>query len=218
MGIYSIASLFVFVGAAIEAGIKKCMEQTAFYIVIGIITSAQQFYLICNQDQVKKIIDILKGYQERHEGKWQADMFEGESLRVWKVLRYYNMVMGSYNIFYFSLPFVVDLVGGLINPDFPVVRFPLPTQQYVEDYEPRSWGNVLYSLIGITSGILTIEMNIGIEALIYISIIYTKTELNMIKKKLVIIKEVMERKGDNYRVEVERLMKDVTRHHQSTLE
>nr|XP_014287040.2 odorant receptor 4-like [Halyomorpha halys] len=218
MGAYSVGTLVVCLLAAIEGGFKKTMEQTAFYIVIGIITSAQQVYLLCYQDQVKKMVDILKGYQEQHVGKWQTEMFERDSLGVWKVIRYYNMVMGSYNVFYFSLPFVVDLVGGLINPNFPVVRFPLPSQQYVEDYEPRSWGNVLYSLIGITTGILTIEMNIGIEALIYISIIYTKTELNMIKKKLSIIKEVMERKGDNYRMDVVRLMKDVTRHHQSTLE
>nr|WVD93691.1 odorant receptor 84 [Graphosoma rubrolineatum] len=217
MGAYSVGTLLVCFGAAKEAGFRKCMEQTAFYIVIGIITSLQQVYLLCNQDQVKKIINVLTGYQERHVGKWQVDMFKRDSLRVWKIIRYYNIVMSSYNVFYFSLPFIVDLVGGLINSDFPIVRFPLPNQQYVEDYEPRSWGNVLYSLIGITSGILTIEMNKGIEALIYISIIYTNTELQLVKKKLQVIKEVMERKDINY-VDVERLLKDVTRHYQSTLE
>ncbi|KAE8573196.1 odorant receptor 10-like [Halyomorpha halys] len=197
------------------SGLRKSLEGPAFLNMIGVITISHQFFFYCNQDQIKVWLNTLQAFQKRHVRKWEKVIFKNESKMIWNLMYYYSNILIAYLVFYQILPFVIDTLVGIIFPKFPSVRVPIFAQGLIDLTKPRTLINISLSILSIMWCCLEILCHIGGQAFKLVSIAYLRVELKIIKEKILIIKNMLNKKS---KIVAEKLLKDVILHHQAILE
>nr|QQP19739.1 olfactory receptor 44 [Tropidothorax elegans] len=194
---------------------KKTLQETAFYAMVGIPISVQLLHYRFNQRVISRLFQVLDNAQADHKQEWQAEIFQEESKKAWKVADRYWMTLMIYCGFYLYCPLLVDFVAGNIWSSFPDIRVPLPHKGFSDMLEARSFPHLLLNLAGSAWAHFSIMGHIGVECGIYLVIIFTRVEMRIVLRKIALAKEAM--MANPGAAVNSSLLKDIASHHQRLL-
>lgn len=199
-------------------GLEKSLEGTASFSAYAFIITTKHFIYYFRQDKIKQMLDMFAQLQKEHKEKWERQIFKRGSEDAWNMVHKFCLIMISYQVFYLIFTILVDYIVGNIFPDFPSVRVHLPCDGYIEFFEPRTLQRFIITIPVLMWTAEAITIHVGSETLVFILMMYTKLELKIIKCRLSIIKNHLNRKTKNPQNNTHNLLWEVIQRHQRTLE
>lgn len=187
---YSLLVMVAHLLSMYYAGMKKSLNETAFFGMIGTLCSLQLTYFLFVQGSISSLFRIWDKLEESRteHGK---EIFTKESTRAWKYGVIYYWSCESYIIYVCMLPVLLDFSIGLIYSSFPRFHIPIALQGFIDMTEPRSLANFFVTINGVCWTIVCMLMHAGMSVTLYITIIGVRAELKIILQKLSEFKKVL---------------------------
>lgn len=199
-------------------GLERSLGGTASFAAYGIIICIKHAIYYFRERKIKKLLDFFARIEKGHKKGWERELFEKISKDAWIVVYKYWIIILSYEIFYINVLTLLDFLIGYVIPNFPPVRVDVPCEGFIEFFEPRTLKRFAITVPILVWTMASMTVHLGSETLVFISIMYTRIELRIIKQKLAMVKNYLEKKGDNYKIESEKMLWKVIKQHQRTLE
>nr|WVD93666.1 odorant receptor 53 [Graphosoma rubrolineatum] len=198
-------------------GVQKSLEGAAFYTTMATLNLGKQLIYFSRPTQVMKLLDTLRRLQNHHCEIWEKKTFETDSVETWNAVHTYAVIIVCYQTFILTMSVLSDFIIGIIFPKAPsLLLVQLPGQGIIELFEPRTFGWLVVTTPFIVWGYVSLMVIIGTESLTFIPIMYVKIELKMLRHKLSLLKEKLEKLGINNK-NSDNLLKDIIKHHQRTI-
>ncbi|KAE8573194.1 odorant receptor 4 isoform X1 [Halyomorpha halys] len=199
-------------------GLERSLGGTASFAAYGIIICIKHAIYYFRENEIKQLLGFFAEIEKRHKKGWEKEMFEKISKDAWNVVYKYWMIILPYEILYINVLTLLDFVIGYVIPNFPSIRVDVPCEGFIEFFEPRTLKRFIITVPILIWTMASMTVHLGSETLVFISIIYTKIELRIIRKKLEMIKNYLEKKEDDYKIKSEKMLWKVIAQHQRTIE
>nr|WVD93670.1 odorant receptor 57 [Graphosoma rubrolineatum] len=216
---FTITNVIMTTGCVISIymlGVQKSLDGAAYNAAMSILILGKQLIYFSNPAQVNKLLDSLKMLQNHHNKPWEKEMFDIGSLESKKAVNTYWTMVLSYQMFVLTLSAVSDFIIGNIFPQAPSLLVELPGRGIIDLFKPRTLGWLVVTTLFIVWGYTVVMIHIGTESLTFVPISYVKIEMKMLQHKLAVVKENLEKVGNNHR-NSDMLLVDIIMHHQRTL-
>ncbi|KAE8573994.1 odorant receptor 4-like [Halyomorpha halys] len=205
------------VGSMYFLGLEKSLEGAAIFSALSTTISVKQLIYFFRLAQVKKLLYTLKKLQNHHRETWEIEMFEAGSVDTWNAVHTFCLTLLCYLMLFLVLSAVLDFTIGIIFPRAPSLLVQLPGQGFIDFFEPRTLEWLLVTTLFLMWAFEAMVIHIGTESLTFVPIMYVKIELKILRHKLLLFKEELEKLGKNTR-HADKLLTDIILHHQRTIE
>nr|WVD93668.1 odorant receptor 55 [Graphosoma rubrolineatum] len=197
--------------------LEKRLEGAAVFSTLTLTVTVKQLIYFFRLAQVKKLLDMLQRLQNHHKEAWEKEMFQAGYLDTWNSVHTYCSTLISYLIFFLTLPTFSDFTIGIIFPKMPSLLVQLPGQGFIDFLEPRTFGWLVVTTLFILWCYQVTFIHMGTESLTFVSIMYVKTDLKILRHKLLLLKQHLENHENDNRNSDE-LLSDIILHHQRTIQ
>lgn len=205
------------VGSMYFLGLEKSLEGAAIFSALSTTITVKQLIYFFRLSQVKKLLDALRRLQRHHRETWEKDMFEAGSSDTWNAVHAFCLTLLCYLMLFLVLSAVLDFTLGNIFSKAPSLLVQLPGQGFIDFFKPRSLKWLVVTALFLIWAFEAMMIHIGTESLTFVPIMYVKIELQILRRKLLLVKEHLEKLGSTNQ-NSDKLLTDVISHHQRTLE